>query len=79
MYTRKLRHVSISYSHLQHVGHDLLTGLDDLKFAMFRGHPCIDMDAATKEEIEELNRQLPISCNTLVTTTEPPALRHVKY
>lgn len=74
-YTRKLKYLTIYDSQLQHVGYNLLTGLDDLQEADFRSNPCSGMYATTKEGIEVLNRELPISCPPLDTTpkyTEVP-------
>jgi hypothetical protein len=55
---------------LQHVGHDLLTGLNDLKEVIFLDNLCISKLARNQTEIRNLNRQLPISCPSL--TTGPP-------
>jgi hypothetical protein len=66
----KLIRIGFNNNEIQHVGRDLLTGLKDLKYVDFRVNPCINKEANTPEEIQELNRQLPISCPPLVT--DPP-------
>lgn len=68
-YTRKLQVVWIQINSLQHVGHDLLTGLNDLTMAYFHSNPCINIYATTREAVQQLNLQLPISCPPLETTT----------
>lgn len=54
---------------LEHVDRDLLTSLTELKQAVFTGNPCINSEATTKEEIQDLNLQLPINCPMSNLTT----------
>lgn len=61
-HSRKLREIEFHGNLLEHVGHDLLTGLTDLTYADFESNPCINIRANTPEAIQELNRQLPIKC-----------------
>lgn len=69
-YTRKLAIIELYGNQLQHVGDNLLTGLEDLILVNFGSNPCISKAANTKEEIEELNSQLPISCPSSTETTQ---------
>lgn len=71
-YTRKLQMVHFPGNKLEHVGHDLLTGLTDLTDVWIENNPCIDVIANTPEKIQELNLQLPIKCPPLATTPAPP-------
>lgn len=71
-YTRWLRLIWININKLEHIGHDLLTGLSDLRYANFQLNSCIDVIASTSQQVQELNRQLPIKCPPLVTTPDPP-------
>lgn len=54
---------------IDHVGKDLLRGLDGLKYVDFRNNPCIDVLATSTSQIEELNQQLPLNCP--LPTKEP--------
>lgn len=56
---------------LEHVERDLLTGLSELKQAVFTGNPCINIEATTTEEIQDLNLQLPIKCPVSGLSTSP--------
>jgi Leucine-rich repeat (LRR) protein len=67
---RDLQFISFYSNQIEHVGHDLLTGLDNLKTVYFSNNPCINKDATTREAIEELNLQLPISCPPLPTCSQ---------
>lgn len=70
-HTRKLQVIFFDNNLLRHVGHDLLRGLVNLTRAQFSLNPCINMDARTPQEIQDLNLQLPISCPPLATTPAP--------
>lgn len=73
-YTRKLKGIYFYVNSLAHIGHGLLTGLNNLTEAIFTANPCINAFAITPEQIQALNLQLPISCpplNSTVTTTQP--------
>lgn len=54
-------------------GAGLLKDLKGLKFADFRGNPCIDKLATSTSEIKELNQQLPLKCplESIESSTEP--------
>lgn len=73
-HTRKLREIHFNHNKLQHVGHDLLAGLTDLTHATFISNPCISSWVNNSQQIQELNRQLPIQCPplALATTPNPP-------
>lgn len=68
-YTPMLQLIIFSNNRLEHVGHDLLIGLQYLNQAFFNTNPCIDLDAVTPAEIIELNRQLPIRCPPIIVDT----------
>lgn len=73
-HTQKLRGIYFYVNSLAHVGHNLLTGLNNLTEAIFTANPCINAFAITPEEIRALNLQLPISCpplNSTETTIQP--------
>jgi Leucine-rich repeat (LRR) protein len=61
-HTRKLQSVDFYANELEHVGENLLTGLENLKYASFQNNPCIDIYANTHQKVQELNDQLPIKC-----------------
>jgi hypothetical protein len=76
--TPNLVQINVNVNEIEHIGHDLLTGLYQLKEVSFERNDCVSMKANTTETIQELNRQLPISCpplatetTTVSTTTEP--------
>lgn len=75
-HTRKLQTIYLDTNSLMHVGHDLLTGMTDLTFAYFQGNPCIDAEANTKQQIQDLNLQLPIQCPPSTNSTDPPTTTH---
>lgn len=60
--TPKLVGVYLQNNLLQHVGYNLLHGLNDLEKADFLSNPCINVIAQTPEAIQELNRHLQIQC-----------------
>lgn len=70
-YTRKLQAISFGRNHLKHVGHDLLTGLTDLKVAVFESNPCINTRVDTPREIKHLNLQLRSKCPAIEFPTTP--------
>lgn len=72
-----LRYVSFSTNRLTNVGHGLLDNLPLLEQARFIRNPCIDVDANTPEEIEDLKRELVVSCPPL--TTEPTTTEASEY
>lgn len=76
IHTQKLRLLLVYYSQLQHVGYNLLKHLGVLMDADLRGNPCINAQANTKETIEALNHQLPISCPPSATTHLPTSTTH---
>lgn len=61
-HTPHIQLIFFTYNRIEHVGHDLLTGLDKLSEVYFESNPCISASAQTKESIDELNAQLPLSC-----------------
>lgn len=61
-HTRKIQWIYFDNNLLEHVGHDLLTGLTDLTFVDFGMNPCIHAWADTPQEIQQINLQLPIEC-----------------
>jgi hypothetical protein len=70
-----LVYIDFDENQIQHVGYDLLTGLNDLKEIDFRNNPCINKRARNQTEIQELNRQLPLSCSSLVTDSTTTTAR----
>jgi len=61
-HTPQMQYISFSNNLLQHTGLDLLTNMDNLTVAFFISNPCISTEALTREEVQELNLQLPIKC-----------------
>jgi hypothetical protein len=57
--------IDFTNNKIQHVGHDLLTGLNDLKLVNFFMNPCINKIAKTPEQIQELINLLPYNCPPL--------------
>lgn len=76
-FTPKLAEIWLGSNSLQHVGHNLFAGLNELAYAMFFGNPCINQNAVNRQEVLELNIQLPISCPPISdnsTTTSPTTI-----
>lgn len=62
-HTRRLRTIDFGSNLLEHIGHDLLTGLPELTVAYFYGNPCINLSAYYGSlEVEELSLELSIQC-----------------
>lgn len=72
MHTPKLQWLGFGNNILQHVGLNLLSDLNDLTGAYFQKNPCIDMNAGTLEEIQELKLRLPDKCPPLSSVDPPP-------
>ena len=76
-HTPKLYYIDFDGCGVQHVGHDLVTHLDDLGIMKFGFNPCVDREAFNRDEILKLNAELPILCppvdpSTRPTTEAPP-------
>jgi hypothetical protein len=63
-----LKFVGIESSPVQNVGHNLIGNLTVLSQAYFYNNTCINKAGNTPQEIQSLNRQLPISCPSLPST-----------
>lgn len=73
-FTPNLRWISFYNNLLEHIGNDLLTNLTVLEQVGFQLNPCIGIYASTTPAIQDLNRQLPISCPPrIISTTTFPA------
>lgn len=57
-----LQYISFSSNKIEHIGHNLLGGLNQLQMADFSRNICVSMYASGSEEIRELKEQLPILC-----------------
>lgn len=68
-----LQWIFVDANLIEHVGEDLLYGLNYLGRVDFRFNPCIDINANSQEAIEELNRILPINCPLETPPTTPPS------
>lgn len=64
---KSMKYVSFERNNIVHVGHDLTLPRDGLVF--FDANPCINMRAATRDEIEALRFNLLINC-TLISPVE---------
>lgn len=78
-FTPHLKCIALAYNRIQHIGHDLVTVMTDLQYLYFNGNICIDKNAVTRAEVEELGPQLselcpPIEITTTESTTEQPAV-----
>lgn len=73
-HTSKLREISFSSNHLEHIGLGLLDSLNDLTSIYFSNNPCINFYATKPVEIQELKLKLKTQCPPLAietsTTTE---------
>lgn len=69
--TTKLQSIALADNLIQHVGEGLLTGLTDLMYVYFYSNPCINRNAFTPQEHQELNLQLPILCPPLAPAPKP--------
>lgn len=72
-HSRKLQWISFQNNLIEHVGHDLLTGLINLEHVWFNSNLCIDAQAKHQQNIQELNRRLPVECPPLPATIETTA------
>lgn len=73
-HTPNLHEIYFDFNLLEHVGHDLLSGLTELVRVDFRRNPCIDKHATTPQTIQELNDQLPIQCPPIITPDPPTTI-----
>lgn len=79
-FTPHLKCIALAYNQIKHIGHDLVTNLLDLQFLYLNGNICVDRNAVTRAEVEELAPQLSELCppiestTTVATTTETPAI-----
>lgn len=71
-YTSKLENIDFDSNSLQHIGRNLLTGVDKLTHADFSINPCIKRTAINRQQVLLLSAQLPISCPPAATTTAIP-------
>lgn len=67
-----IKYVNFEDNLLENIGENLIVDLGNLKEVNFRNNPCIFGFAASRREIVELNRLLPINCPPLTTTPSPP-------
>lgn len=80
---RNLREIRFGRNILQHVGHNLLSGLPNLILADFSGNTCTGLFATNSQEVEDVNRKLPIECPPSSTTpptgtsTAPPTTEDI--
>jgi hypothetical protein len=58
----KLIFISLDGNQIKHVGHDLLTDLNNLNLVFLFNNPCVNQEAITHEAIQSINRQLPKIC-----------------
>lgn len=65
-YTRNLNWIYFNENLIQQVGYDLLSGMNELKYALFGDNICVNIVATTPAKIEDLNRQLPVLCRCSV-------------
>lgn len=70
MHNSKLLYIDFDVNQLQHVGHNLLANLNQLRTADFNRNPCVQKIASSISEIRDLNLLLPIICPSLTTTTK---------
>lgn len=67
---RNLREIRLARNVLEHVGHNLLSGLPNLTLADFSGNHCTGLFATNRQQVLEINLQLPNECPP--STTSPP-------
>lgn len=63
-HTRKLVHIDFNENLIERVGHNLFRGLKSLERIYFHSNPCIDKQAESPDEIEELKKQLMEKCSS---------------
>jgi Leucine-rich repeat (LRR) protein len=77
--TRRLQFIGFSENLIENIGTELLTGLNQLVTAIFLRNVCIDRQASTPTQINELRVALPILCPpetvTPIPTTVPPPVQ----
>jgi hypothetical protein len=65
-----LQWVGFYDNQIRNVGHDLLKDLEFCDYVVIR-EPCLDRKAFSREEVQMLNLQLPLSCPPLATEAPP--------
>jgi Leucine-rich repeat (LRR) protein len=67
----KLWWIGFSDNLIKNVGHDLLSGLDELVTVHFNRNPCMDFEASDSSALSELKSLLLSSCPPMVSTQAP--------
>lgn len=71
-FTRSLKSIGFYKNNIRNVGEGLLNDLSNLEIVNFGANPCVNTQAATKQEISTLNLDLPRLCPMPLNPTEPP-------
>jgi hypothetical protein len=61
-FTPNVEYISFPYSQIRHVGHQLLANMPNLHTVWIARNPCIDRNAFTWTDIQQLNTDLPYLC-----------------
>lgn len=70
-YTPHLQQVHFNFNLIQHIGHDLVTGLNNLTILYLQGNVCIDQVAGNRADVLSLGPRLSVFCPPLnIQTTE---------
>lgn len=72
-FTPHLKCIAFAYNQIQHIGNDLVTNLNYLQYLYLNGNVCVDQNAVTQAEVEELAPQLSVLCPPLLVTTTAAA------
>lgn len=65
----RMQYFSIVSNRIEHIGHDMVTSLNELNFLNLAGNNCINKIAETRAAVEELAPQLSVLCPPLDVTT----------
>lgn len=69
----RLERIILNLNRIQHIGHDLVTNLNNLTYLSLAANICVNRNAGTRSQVLELAIQLPALCPPLFapeTTTE---------
>lgn len=70
----QLEFLRLDDNEITNVGHGLLDGLSKLSWLSIRNNPCINVEARTPQQIQEVINQLRENCPPLAPPTSPPTI-----
>ncbi|CRK96696.1 CLUMA_CG010165, isoform A [Clunio marinus] len=62
-YTPNIKRIGFYGNKIEVIGENLLSGLNQLESVNFGNNPCVNVDATTREQIQDLNKNLHLWCS----------------